>query len=395
MRILTFTSLFPNATAPNAAIFVYQRISHLARRAGNHVEVVAPVPYAPKFLKGTSRGCVALVPKLESIGSLQVHHPRYPLIPAVSMPFHGLLMYAGCLRKARILHMQHCFDCIDAHYAYPDGFAATLLGMALKLPVFISARGTDVNLFPHFRTIRPLIVWSLRKTAGIIAVSAALKTSIIGLGIPEESICVIPNGVDSKRFFPRDRAVTRQRLKVPSDQNIAVSVGSLTESKNHRLLVSAFAEVLRDYPKSRLYIIGEGTLRQALEALIRAEQLEKNIVLAGPRPNEEIALWLSAADVSCLTSCREGWPNVLMESIACGTPVVATRVGGIPEILCSPELGILVDENKESVAAGLKRAFATVWDRRAMKQYAEERGWDNVATEAASFLETRLGTAKR
>ena len=367
----------------------------MAACADTFVKVIAPVPYFPSWFPSKRWGFYSQIPFQERIGNLEVYHPRYPLFPGFLMVLHGVFVFLGSLRLASRLHREFRFDCIDAHYVYPDGFAATLLGMALKLPVFISARGTDVNLFPHFRTIRPFIVWSLRKTAGIIAVSAALKTSIIGLGIPEESICVIPNGVDSKRFFPRDRAVTRQRLKVPSDQNIAVSVGSLTESKNHRLLVSAFAEVLRDYPKSRLYIIGEGTLRQALEALIRAEQLEKNIVLAGPQPNEEIALWLSAADVSCLTSCREGWPNVLMESIACGTPVVATRVGGIPEILCSPELGILVDENKESVAAGVKRAFATVWDRRAMKQYAEERGWDNVATEAASFLETRLGTAKR
>ncbi len=128
MRILTFTSLFPNKMNPELGIFILRRTAPLAQRAGNVVEVVAPVPYVPNFLKGTARGSVASIPITEEIGNLQVHHPRYPLIPRVSMPLHGLLMYAGCLGYVKRLHEKYSFDCIDAHYVYPDGMAAVLTG---------------------------------------------------------------------------------------------------------------------------------------------------------------------------------------------------------------------------------------------------------------------------
>jgi glycosyltransferase involved in cell wall biosynthesis len=392
VKILTFTTLFPNQKRADFGLFVYQRVSHLAVGTGALAKVIAPVPYFPSWVHSNRWGVYAQIPYKERFGDLDVYHPRYPLFPGLFMPLHGFLMFLGSILLAHRLHTRFRFDCIDAHYVYPDGFAATLLGKVLGLPVVISARGTDVNLFMSFRTIRPLITWSLRNSAGIIAVAGSLKKSMVSLGVPEESICVIPNGVDTKRFHPHDQTTARGRLKIPSEEHVVVSVGSLTESKNHCLLVSAFAEVLKGDAKGRLYIIGNGPLRPVLEALIRNEHLEGRVILVGPRPNEELALWFSAADVSCLTSCREGCPNVLMESIACGTPVVATRVGGVPELLCSPKLGILVEQNKESVAAGLKQALATRWDRKVLERHAQKRGWDKVAEEVASFLMTRVST---
>jgi glycosyltransferase involved in cell wall biosynthesis len=395
MKILTFTTLFPNQKRPDFGIFVYQRTSHLAARDGTYVKVIAPVPYFPSWVRSKRWGVYAQIASYERIGDLDVYHPHYPLVPGLFMPLHGILMFIGSFLTAYRLHRQFRFDCIDAHYVYPDGFAAILLGKVLGLPVIISARGTDINLFTSFHTIRPLISWSLRRAAGIIAVAGALKKSMVSLQVPEESICIIPNGIDTARFHRHDRSTSRKTLRIPDDANVVISVGSLTESKNHSLLVSAFAEVLNNYPKCRLYIIGEGSLRRALENLIRTERLENEIILVGSQSNEQLPLWFSAADVSCLTSCREGWPNVLVESIACGTPVVATRVGGIPEILWSPGLGILVEQTKESVAAGLKQAFVTRWDRRALEHGARERGWDKVAEEVGIFLRARLSGVNR
>ncbi len=390
MNILTFTTLFPNKKQPDFGIFVYQRVSHLAVTDSMFVKVIAPVPYFPSWIHSHRWGSYSQVPFAERFGQLDVCHPRYPLVPGLFMPLHGILMFLGSLLSAYRLHKQFRFDCIDAHYAYPDGFAATLLGEVLGLPVIISARGSDINVFTLFRALRPLIAWSMRRAAGVIAVAAALKKSIVTLGIPEQSIRVIPNGIDKQRFHPHDRITSRRNLKIPSDENVLVSVGSLTESKNHSLLVSAFARVLKAYPNSKLYIIGEGPLRPLLADLIRTERLEESIILVGPRPNDELALWFSAADVSCLTSRREGWPNVVMESIACGTPVVATRVGGIPEILCSPERGVLVEQDPESVAEGLKQALSTMWDREALVHLGQERGWDTVAQEVVSFFKARV-----
>src|SRR5271165_6882811 len=198
MRILTFTSLFPNLADPNFGIFIFQRTSHLARRDGNSVEVVAPVPYAPKFLKPS----IAAIPSTEVIGNLQVHHPRYPLVPKISMPLHGLLMYAGCIGYVRRLHQQHRFDCIDAHYVYPDGLAAVLIGRSLGIPVVVSARGTDIHTFPGFMTIFPQIRWVLRHATGVAAVSDSLRRIMLDLEPALTDVQTIGNGVDHQRFFP-------------------------------------------------------------------------------------------------------------------------------------------------------------------------------------------------
>jgi len=295
-------------------------------------------------------------------------------------------MFLGSLPLVRRLHRQFHFDCIDAHYLYPDGFAAVLLGKMLGLPVVLSARGTDTNVFPSLWLIRPMIVWSLRSAAGVIAVAAALKSAIVNLGVPPGRVCVIPNGVDLERFHPFEQPVARRALGLPTEGKIVISVGSLTEVKNHRLLISAFAKVSQVPPELKLYIVGEGPLRPALENLIRELRLQEKVLLVGHCRNEDLALWFSAADVSCLVSLREGWPNVLMESIACGTPVVATRVGGVPEIICSPDLGAMAEQDSESVAATLRVALAKEWNRKALALHAQARSWDKVASEVELYL---------
>jgi teichuronic acid biosynthesis glycosyltransferase TuaC len=386
MRILVFTSLFPNSKRPDFAIFILQRILHLAQRAGTLVKVVAPVPYFPSWISSSRWGKYGLLPLEERVENLTVYHPRYPLLPGLLMPLHGILMFVGSLLLVRRLHRQFRFDCIDAHYIYPDGFAAVLLGKILSLPVFVSARGTDINVFPSFPTIRPLIVWSLRKAAGIIAVSSSLKNAMIGLGLPAEKICVIPNGVDTNRFRPLSREEARRNLGLPKDVKFVVSVASLTEGKNHPLLISAFAKMLGDSRHAKLFLIGEGPMRPVLQELIAKLRLEENVILVGAKPNQELAMWFSAADVSCLVSSREGWPNVIMESIACGTPVVATRVGGVPEIIHSPELGLLAEQDCDSIAAALESALAKTWDRDALALHAQSRGWNEVASEVERYL---------
>jgi len=387
MRILTFTTLFPSAKRPTLGIFVFQRVSHFARLPGNLVQVVAPVPYFPSWIQSKRWGIYGQIPSEETFGDLQVQHPRYPLLPGFLMPLHGLLMFLGSLSTVRRLHRQQHFDCIDAHYVYPDGFAAVLLGKALDLPVVISARGTDINVFPSFLAIRPMIRWALHHAAGIVAVAASLKNSMVDLGIPAERISVIPNGVDVHRFRPMEQAEARRELSLTRGCRIAVSVGSLTEGKNHKLLTSAFAEIVKIDPGAQLHILGEGPLRGELEQLVHTLSLEKNVFLAGARPNEELRIWFSAADVSCLVSSREGWPNVLMESLACGTPVLATRVGGIPEIVVSPELGVLVEPNQEDIAAGLHLVLSKQWDRAMLREHARTRDWNHVANDFQIFLE--------
>lgn len=330
------------------------------------------------------------MPLQEEIGGLTVHHPRYFLLPKVSMPFHAILMFLGSVARVRSLNRSAKIDCIDAHFVYPDGLAALLLGKILGVPVTVSARGTDINLYPSFRLIRPMIRWTLSKADGVIAVSSALKDAMVRLGVHPDKIQVIPNGVDAQRFHLLDREEAKRKLNLPREILLLVSVGALIRLKGHPTLVRAFARIAPRHPELMLYILGEGPLRSELEALVCELNLQDRVSLPGKRPNEELPQWFNAAELSLLTSAREGWPNVVTESLACGTPVVATRVGGVPEILHSQELGIVVDQTIESVADGLERALLTNWDRETISEQTRVRTWTTVAGEVEGVFSKQL-----
>jgi glycosyltransferase involved in cell wall biosynthesis len=383
---VTFSSLFPSAVNPLHGVFILQRLSAVVRRPGNQATVVAPLPYVPEWLRVRRWEAFGRIAHDERIEQMTVYHPRYPLVPSVSMPLHGLMMAAGSYRVMRRLVRFTRVDCIDAHYVYPDGFAALILGRLLGVPVVVSARGTDINLFPSFPSIRPLIRWTLQRAAGVIAVSGALRERIQTLGIPAERVRVIPNGIDPGRFSMIERVLARQRLGLPTTAKVIVAVGSLTESKRHDVLLAAAATIAPRVPSLAVYIIGEGPLRSRLEAHLSRLGLEGHAHLVGARPNEELALWFNAADISCLPSSSEGWPNVVSESIACGTPVVARNVGGIPEIISSPGLGVLVESGTAALADALEAALHRPWDRSMIARQGLERTWDTVAAEVEAYL---------
>ena len=387
MRILTFTNLFPNSIDPVHGIFVYQRVAHWAKRPGNEARIVAPVPYFPRWLKAGRWQSATAIPEEEQIDGLEVYHPRYFLVPKISMSWQALAMFVGSLRTVLAIHRRWKIDLIDAHYVYPDGMAAVLLAKHLGVPVVVSARGTDINLFSTFPIIRSWIRWTLAHADGVVAVSAALREVMIRMGVGRGSIRVIPNGIDVSRFQPVPAAEARRKLGLAEETPIVVSVGSLTPAKGHDLVIGAFKRMAPRHDGLQLYILGEGTYRRELERMVNESGLSNRVHLVGKRPNEELHLWFNAATVSCLASSREGWPNVVTESLACGTPVVATRVGGIPEILDSEELGVLVDATADSVAAGLERALTHPWNRAAISSRTHLRSWDVVAREIDELFE--------
>jgi glycosyltransferase involved in cell wall biosynthesis len=228
---LTFTALYPNKVNPLQGIFIHQRVRHLARRPGNSVEVIAPVPYSPSWLPVSRWEQFSQIPHEEQLDGVRVYHPRYPLLPGISMPAHGMLMYLSSLSLARQLHREKPFDCIDAHFVYPDGFAAVRLGKKLGMPVFVSARGTDINLYPSFRLIRPMLRWTLTHAAGVSAVSADLKNKMMALGIPETKIRVIPNGACRRRFHRRFRRLAdRIKRTSPAHRGLCKTDGTIPEA---------------------------------------------------------------------------------------------------------------------------------------------------------------------
>jgi teichuronic acid biosynthesis glycosyltransferase TuaC len=396
MKILVFTTLYPNNVWPDHGVFVRERIVHLAQVPGSDLKVVAPVPYFPNF-KINSRWHYSQVLRTEKSDGLDIRHPRYFLVPKIGMPAYGYLMAVSLLPVLRNIEKEYSFDVIDSHFVFPDGFCAMLLGRVLKKPVVITARGSDINLYGQFRTIRPLLSYCLRRADWVITVSQALKQTVAKLNVPSEKIAVIPNGVDGTKFHPIDRAEARKSLGLPIDAKIILSVGRLVELKGFDILISALQILKNDYGMKDLYlaIAGTGALRGRLERLAASIGMASSVRFAGDVPHDSLYQWYSAADIFCLASEREGLPNVILESMACGTPVVATNVGGIPEIVASDQVGLLCQRNDKSVAASIRKAFSRSWDRKEISRVANENTWDKAAQSTYEVLQNVVAVRRK
>ena len=376
IRLLTFSTLYPNAARPNHGIFVENRLRHLVAAGGAVSTVVAPVPWFP--FKASVFGEWAKhaeAPGAETRHGLTVLHPRYPVIPKLGMTVAPWLMYKALVPAVRrLLADGHRFDAIDAHYIYPDGVAATWLGKRFGLPVVMTARGTDVSLIPRHAGPRYLIQGAIRDAKALIAVSAALKAALVELGAPDGKVTVLRNGVDTELFAPpADRAALRADLGLTGPT--LISVGGLIERKGHHRTIEAMLQL----PGYTLLIVGEGPEQERLAGMIRQHGLGDRVKLLGPRPHASLPALYGAADASVLASSREGWANVLLESMACGTPVVASNIWGNPEVVREPAGGVIYDPNTaDGIASGIRALFAAMPDRAATRAYAEPFSWDET-----------------
>jgi teichuronic acid biosynthesis glycosyltransferase TuaC len=375
IRTLTFTTLFPNSAQPVNGIFVANRLSHLLASGEVTTQIVAPVPWfpstAPRF--GTYAKFAAVPPTEQRLGS-PVDHPRYAVIPKIGMTAAPALLYAGARRAvAAVLRDGFDFDIIDAHYFYPDGVAAILLGREFGKPVVITARGTDINQISDFRLPRQMILWAAREAAGIITVCQALKDRLCEIGAAPDRITVLRNGVDLQLFHPQDRDAPR--LKYGVTGKVALSVGHLIARKAHDLVIRAVAGM----PDVTLLIAGEGPERGALIALAASLGIAGRVRFLGQVAPGALAEIYAAADVLVLASSREGWANVLLEAMACGTPVVASDVWGTPEVVTERAAGLLVKPRTGAAfATAMTEVLANPPERAATRAYAERFSWDDT-----------------
>ena len=369
LRLLIFSTLFPNAEQPNHGVFVENRLRHLLATGEATAIVVAPVPYFPSRAAAFGDWSrYARAPRRETRHGVAVHHPRFPAIPRVGMSLAPALLYRASLPLVRRLAGD--FDVIDAHYLYPDGVAAIRLGAALGKPVVLTARGSDVTQLPDFARPRRLIRDAIGRAAGLVAVSSALRDRLIELGAPPGRTLTLRNGVDADMFAPVDRARARAALGVSGP--VLLSVGGLIERKRHDRTIAA----LRLLPDCTLLIAGEGPLRARLEAQIAEAGLSGRARLLGPVAHGRLPEVYGAADAMVLASEREGWANVLLEAMACGTPVVASNIPGNPEVVRAPEAGVIVADNTpEGIAASVRALLAAPPARAATRAYAERFGW--------------------
>lgn len=359
---------------PYNGIFVENRLRHLVGSGDVAALVMAPIPWFPVRHERFGRYAMfARVPREERRYGITVLHPRYWLIPKIGMSLAPFLMYRSLARYLdQALQSRLRFDLIDAHYFYPDGVAAVMLGRRLGKPVVITARGTDVNLIPDYGLPRRWICWAAERAAGIVAVSEALRAGLVELGIAGSRIQVLRNGADLDLFAPGDRDLARRELGLDVDAAVVLSVGWLIPRKGHDLVIHAVAAL----PDVTLVIVGEGPEAAALKRL--AEQLGSSdrVRFLGSMPQGRLAAVYNAADVLVLASSREGLPNVLLEALACGTPVVATAVWGASEVVAAPVAGRLVEERSPEALGGAIRALlADPPARAAVRAYAQRFDW--------------------
>lgn len=391
MKFLVFTTLFPNAAMPAHGVFVENRLRAFRARHDCDVKVIAPVPWFAFRNETFGRYATwARVPEREWRDGVEMLHPRYILPPKIGMGYapHAL---ARCLRKTidELAREGWDFDFIDAHYLYPDGVAAVEVAMALGKPVAVTARGSDVSLLPDYPGPRRKILNAVVNADAVMTVAQALKDELVRLGAPEKKISVLRNGVDLERFRLLDRAAIRKGMSLSG--LVLLSAGHLIDRKGHDLVIDALCAI----PEATLLITGDGERRAALEARARTQGVGKRVRFLGAVAPDEMPQLYNAADILVLASSREGWPNVLLEAMACGTPCIATDVGGSREVIREPAAGRLVESRTpDAIAAAVKATLASPPDRDAARRYAEAHSWDETVDGMATIFSKLTEKAK-
>jgi teichuronic acid biosynthesis glycosyltransferase TuaC len=391
IRTLLFSTLYPSSERPNHGIFVETRLRELLKSGQVETRVVAPVPWFPsRHPRFGERAKMAATPAYEERNGLQVWHPRYALPPKIGMNIAPwTLAWGARATVAKLIRDGFDFDLIDAHYYYPDGVAAAMLSRWFNKPFLITARGTDLNLIPQHAWPRKLIEKTAQAASASIGVCAALMDELYKLGAERDKLHVMRNGVDLERFLPLDKTAMRQKLGLPQGP-VLLSVGHLIARKGHDVAIDAVARL----PHATLVVIGEGEERTRLQQQVARLGIGDRVRFTGAIPNTHLASWYSAADVLILASSREGWANVLLESMACGTPVVASRIWGTPEVVQNDVAGRLVDERSGAafapVIAGL---LEDAPPREAVRRYAEGFAWGQTTEAQLALFRSTLGQA--
>lgn len=387
MKVLSFSYCFPSSVNPTWGVFVLQRLAALARLVD--LEVVSPVPVFPLW----SRWRSGLPEPVEEMSGLTVHHPRFFYFPGVLKAQDGRFYARGIRRWLAEFCRRRRPDLLDAHFVWPDGVGVGRLAGRLGVPYVITLRGWIYPCLEN-RSMRRQCTEALRNAAAVISVSTPMAEVARELGVSPDRLHVIPNGVDTEMFRPGDKSSARRQLGLPDDGRLIVSVAHLGPRKGHSQTVRALLALPEDV---RLVIVGSdaaaGKGERALRELINGLGLAERVILAGRQPYERVPLYFNAADVSVLASYREGCPNVVLESLAAGVPVVATRVGAVSEMLSTPDEGRIVPpRDADALAGAIGEVLESQWSSEALANADAVKSWNDVAGECHNvFVRVRNG----
>lgn len=393
LRVLISTSIFPNNEEANKGIYIFHQVKALSNYC--NLKVVAPVPFFPRWIRSKKYSFYSKIKGKETIRGVEVFHPRVLVIPKMGRSFYGFF-YASCLLGLmKKLKRDFQPDIIISFWAYPDGFANVLLAKLLRIPVILGGRGCDINYVREFGIKKMMVVWALRRSDKVLAVSEAMKIKMCELGVPGNKVKVIPNGFDD--IFKPDNVREKENFDGKGFLNerdkTIIFCGRLSPEKGLRYLIGAAKILLERNIPFKLVLVGEGPQKIQIRQLTKDLGLMDKVQFKDEVPHGRIPDLLNSSDIFCLPSVREGWPNTVMEALACGIPVVASSVGGVPEILTSPDYGIMVPkEDSVALANGLMAAIQKAWNRDKIRESLKGRTWDVVGKEIFDEITLVLGS---
>lgn len=381
MRILTLSTLFPAETRPNFGVFVERQTAALAAVRDFAVTVINPVGVAPWPLNLARHQAPLLrLAYQEQWCGLEVFRPRFTALPVVGGRVNPAMIARSILPLAKQLHAETPFDLIDAEFFYPDGPAAMRLSDALGIPFTVKARGADIHYWGKKPGCARQILEAAHKAAGLLAVSGALKADMVAMGMNAEKILIHYTGLDQSRFIPRDRATEKVRLGITGP--LILSVGALIPRKSQDLIIAALPAL----PEATLMLVGHGESERDFRALADRLGVAKRVRFMGSVPHDELPALFAAADVMALVSLSEGLANAWVEALACGTPIVASDVGGIRELVKSPDAGRIVERKPEAIATAIDDILNNAPSREAVAASVSAFSWDENARQLSEFF---------
>lgn len=387
-QILALSTLFPNKEYPALGIFVMNRLRAIQRH--HDIRVVAPIPTFPfknmirRFKKFSA------IPAREQIEGLDVVHPRFSVIPRYLKWVDSISLFLSTIQTIFRLSRRYKLDLIDVHWTYPEILTAFIWARFLKIRFIVTIRGKEALYLSEKSLRRYIIKTLLKQSDAVITLSSELKDIVKYMGIAAEKIHVIRNGVETSKFYLMDKQECRKRIGIPEGKKIILSAGSLILRKGHHKIIELLPALAKKHD-IELYVIGsvgpEGDDLAFLENLIKRLGLE-NVHLVGSVLNNDLSCWYNAADIFCLSSSGEGCPNVVLEALACGTPVVASNVGEINNIIDTDVKGYVFELDKpDDLEFNLNRALDCQWDREAISVSMQQQTWDMCAKNVNKIYE--------
>ena len=389
MRILFVSSQFPNSLQPELGVFS----SHIVREMSfiAEIKVIAPIPSVGqlKFIDRFKKYKTDLpIPFIEITEGIMVYHPKYFAVPGMGF-IHHITMISALEPLVKKIHDEWKIDVVNCHWLFPDGVALQHVCNKYGIPIMLTALGCDLNKYIKSilrkRPIRQALIHSNK----VSVLNRQMFDTCVKLGVPSHKIAIVPNGVDLCTFSIRDRKSCRTKLGFQSDAQIVLFVGSLVEVKNVDTLLRSFKLVTDGHKNVKLVLIGSGYLYDALVNLSNSLGICQYVNFIGQIPHEQLVDWMNAADCLCLPSIREGHPNVMMEALACGIPVVASSIGSIPDFINRANGCLIKDPaNYNEIAEMLLLCLSTIYEKNTIRSTVCSNSWSKCASDYLAELES-------